>query len=181
MRDTLSHPLLPQAGAQGAAPCRWSLRRSSVAPAQFMAGMGIMAAIAVLVGLAGAAYGLWAITAWCVVELAFIALAGGHFARHARDGEDIELRADGTLVVEVHDGERVSRHVFDRGRARVIRHRAWSAADESLWLHCGRRQVRLARYLDRRRTCAFETDIRQALGTGPSRAPRLGAADTLFE
>lgn len=171
---------IPFPPAVGAVQRRWRLRRNCcVSPRQFIAGTGAIVAVATAVGLAGAWHGIWLIPLYCLAEVIGTAAAAFCFIRHARDGEDVALLRNGTLVVDLHEGQRVTRHVLHGQWVRIVR-RGTCAADLSVWLHEGRLRVRLARHLDPARLLAFEADIRQALAQRPSwSAGPLADAETV--
>lgn len=147
---------------------RWTLRRNcSVSPRQFLAGLAAVAAGTVAVSGILAALGIWMVLPFCIAELAGLAAAGLAFARHARDGEVITLREDGTMVVEVQQGGGVTRHVFNRAWVRLVRD-GQAPCDSALWLHYRGERLRLARHLDYGRLLAFEQEMRGAL---PWRGP----------
>ena len=144
----------------------WQLRRTCcVTPRQFLLGMGFTAGIALAVSLGFALRGLWPVAVYGAAEILLLAGAALSFTRHVRDGETIMLLADGRLVVDVQSGPAVTRHVFNRNWARLVRP---PDAPGSLWLHYGSFRLRLARHVPMEEHRRIEAELRHSL---PWRGP----------
>jgi uncharacterized membrane protein len=87
-------------------------RNCSISPQALAALLALTGGFAFAIGIAFALYGAWPILPFAGLEIAALAAAFYLNGRHAADYERIVL-ADGSLVVEVREGERVTTHRFN--------------------------------------------------------------------
>ncbi len=139
---------------------RWFLRRNcSITPTQ----LGWMYASLCVLSL-GIGAMFWATGATLVLPFAWLELTAVGFAflvyaRHATDGERIELRS-GRLVVELENGGTISRCEFARHEVRVEP----EAGDRSLIEVSGQgRRIRIGRFVRPEHRAALAREIRMAL------------------
>lgn len=88
--------------------CRheWHLKRNcSLSPRQLAMAYAVLFALSFAVALAFVLLGAWHVFAYAVLEMAAVALAFLHYARHATDHEHIALMDDCLLVERVSAGE----------------------------------------------------------------------------
>jgi len=101
------HPAIPDPG--------FSLtvkRNCSISPRALAWLLVLMAGFAFAIGIGFALYGAWPILPFAGLEAVALAAAFYLNGRHAADYERIALE-NGSVVVEVRDGERVATHRFD--------------------------------------------------------------------
>jgi uncharacterized membrane protein len=78
----------------------WLLKRNcSLSPRQATRAYGALCAAVLAIGLVFTLQGVWFVLAFALVEVAVLALALLHYARHATDQEHIAL-TDGCLLIE---------------------------------------------------------------------------------
>ena len=78
----------------------WRLKRNcSLSPSQAGKAYGVLCVFVLAIGGAFALRGVWFVTAFAVVEIAALAIALLHYARHATDQEHIAL-SEGCLLIE---------------------------------------------------------------------------------
>jgi len=87
-------------------------RNCSISPQALAVLLALIGGFAFAVGIAFALHGAWPILPFAGLEIAALAAAFYLNGRHAADYERIALE-DGSLVVEVRDGERVTTHRFN--------------------------------------------------------------------
>jgi uncharacterized membrane protein len=83
----------------------WMLKRNcSMSPRHAAIAYGVLCLGACAIGLAFALHGIWFVFAFALLEVAGIALALLHYARHATDCEHIALTADCLLIERLQAG-----------------------------------------------------------------------------
>ena len=87
-------------------------RNCSISPRALAVLLALIACFAFAIGVAFALHGAWPILPFAGLEVAALAVAFYLNGRHAADYERIALE-DGSLVVEVRDGEQVATHRFN--------------------------------------------------------------------
>jgi len=120
-------------------------RNCSISPRSLAMLLVLMACFAFAIGVAFALYGAWPILPFAGLEVAALAVAFYLNGRHAADYERIALE-DGSLVVEVRDGERVTTHRFDPHWVRVEVNE--TPRDVRLALRLHGRELEIGRHLD---------------------------------
>lgn len=93
----------------------WTLKRNcSLSPRQLIFAYAVLCIASLSVALMFTFYGAWIVLAFTVFEMALVALAFLHYARHATDHEHIALIDDCLLVERVEAGKvrqiRLDRH-----------------------------------------------------------------------
>lgn len=97
----------------------WILKRNcSLTPAQLVRAYGVLCALSFAVAAVFTLRGAWVVLAFATVEMAAVALAFLHYARHATDHEHIVL-VDGYLVVKRVEAGRVHQVRLDRCWTRI--------------------------------------------------------------
>ncbi len=85
----------------------WHLKRNcSMSPRQVARAYGALCLLVLTIGLAFALHGIWMVFGFAVLEVAALAVALLHYARHAGDREHISL-SEHCLLVERVDGAQV--------------------------------------------------------------------------
>jgi uncharacterized membrane protein len=85
----------------------WFLKRNcSLSPRQVGLAYGLLCLGALAIGLVFALRGIWFVFAFALLEIAAIALALLHYARHATDYEHITLSDNCLLIERIQAGER---------------------------------------------------------------------------
>lgn len=99
----------------------WLLQRNcSLSPRQLGLAYAIQCLISFLIaGLVLTLHGAWLVFAFAIVEMAALALAFLHYARHATDHEHIALTDTGLLVERVEAGHMLET-CLDPRRTRVV-------------------------------------------------------------
>jgi len=87
-------------------------RNCSISPRALAVLLALTGGLAFTIGIGFALYGAWPILPFAGLEIAALAAAFYLNGRHATDYERIALE-DGSLVIEVRDGERVATHRFN--------------------------------------------------------------------
>lgn len=139
----------------------WMLKRNcSLSPRQLAAAYGVLGLVSFLVsGAFVLSHGAWQIFSFAVLEMAGVALAFLHYARHATDHEHVALM-DGCLLVE-----------------RVLAGHAYRFRLDPCWTRvsgagCGEELVRLESrgvtiqvgcFVPLARRCKFAQELRQEL------------------
>ena len=91
----------------------WMLKRNcSLSPAQVARVYGTLCAIVLLIGLAFALLGAWLMLVFALLEIAGVACALLHYARHASDRERIAL-SEGCLLIERSEGGKLRQMRLD--------------------------------------------------------------------
>lgn len=139
---------------------QWRLRRNcSVTPAQLMSLYAMLA----LVSLTIAAFFWWhgavLVLPFTALELLALGAAFWVYARHATDGEVIELHPQGLRVQQEEAGQVVSEW-FDPARVRVGMP---NTADDLIEIRSGSRLIKVGRYLRPEVRHHLGQEIRQAL------------------
>lgn len=97
----------------------WHLKRNcSLTPAQTLRVYGALCAAVLGIGIVFLMHGAWIVLAFALLEVAAIALALLHYARHAGDRERLALQ-DGCLLVERIEAGRLKQLRLDPGWTRI--------------------------------------------------------------
>jgi uncharacterized membrane protein len=98
----------------------WVLKRNcSLSPRQLALAYGLLCLGAFAIALVFALQGIWAVLAFALLEMAGIACALLHYARHALDREHIAL-SDGCLLVERVQAGHCERVRLDPNWTRIV-------------------------------------------------------------
>lgn len=99
----------------------WLLERNcSLSPRQLGLAYGIQCFLSFMIAaLVLTLHGAWLVLAFAIIEMAAVAWAFLHYARHATDHEHISLTDSGLLVERVEAG-RVLQTLLDPRRTRVV-------------------------------------------------------------
>jgi uncharacterized membrane protein len=142
-------------------PSTWRLKRNcALRPLQYLGAMGFLMSLSAVVAAACWIRGIWLVPLFCGIELLGIAAAAIAYARHAVDGEIVQLTGDGRVRVEVDRGLRHTAYLFLTNQVRLIRP---TDAPDTLWLHHGATRIELASYASPATRDAFENELRQAI------------------
>ena len=120
-------------------------RNCSISPQALAVLLALIGGFAFAVGIAFALHGAWPILPFAGLEIAALAAAFYLNGRHAADYERIALE-DGSLVVEVRDGEQVATHRFNPHWVRLDV--SETPRDIRLVLRSHGRVVEIGRHLD---------------------------------
>lgn len=155
----MPHPVFRFATVSGQS-IRWFLKRNcSITPSQLGWLYVSLCMVSLGIGTAFWLHGAFMVLPFAWLELAAVGLAFILYARHASDGEKIELQ-DGRLVVELENGGTVERAEFLPHQVRVEP----QAGDRSLIEVSGPgRSVRVGRYVRPELRAALAREIRMAL------------------
>lgn len=137
------------------------LRPHALRPRQFFGVLGAIAAWLALVAGVALGLGYWPVALCCALVLAAAAAGFVHAARHALDGEQVHLHADGSLEVWSACGSALRCQRLPAAWLRV------QADATGLRLSSPGRQVRVATQLGAAARGRFAAELRAAL-----RAPR---------
>lgn len=97
----------------------WHLKRNcSLTPAQTLRVYGVLCAALLGIGMLFLMHGAWIVLAFALLEVAGIALALLHYARHAGDRERIAIQ-DACLLVERIEAGRLQQFRLDPGWTRI--------------------------------------------------------------
>ncbi|TCS32729.1 putative membrane protein [Paucimonas lemoignei] len=140
----------------------WLLKRNcSLTPRQSIAALGSLCLA--MLGLAVPfvlLYGAWLVLVFAAMEIAALAAAFVHFARHARDRERIVL-ADGSLLVERVEADNVHQFRLEPNWIRVEAPRRYG---DLIRLRCGGRYaVEVGRFVTVEKRKHLAEELRQAL------------------
>ncbi|KAF1048516.1 DUF2244 domain-containing protein [Xylophilus sp.] len=138
----------------------WSLRRNcSITPAQLAWLYGSLCLLSLAIGLWFWQMGARIVIGFAGLELLAVGIAFLAYARHAADGERIQLRGP-RLVVELEQAGRMQRAEFKRAWVRVEP----KAGDGSLIRLSGQgRSVEVGRYVRPELRAALASEIRLAV------------------
>jgi uncharacterized membrane protein len=120
-------------------------RNCSISPRALGGLLALVAGVSFGIGVAFALYGAWPILPFVGLEVAALAAAFYVNGRHATDYERIAF-ADGALVVEIRDGDRIEEHRFNPHWARLVVSDA--RRDVRLVLRSHGRELEIGRHLD---------------------------------
>jgi uncharacterized membrane protein len=113
----------PRINVQAAGdPAEFSLtlkRNCSMSPQALVWLLVFTACLSFAIGIGFALFGAWPVLPFVGIEVLALAIAFHAYARHALDYEQIRLK-EGTLEVEVCDGERRTAHRLDPAWVRVV-------------------------------------------------------------
>ncbi|MDM0043175.1 DUF2244 domain-containing protein [Variovorax dokdonensis] len=148
---------------------RWLLRRNcSVTPSQLGWLYASLCLVSLLIGAGFWWHGAPLVMPFAWVELAAVGVAFLVYARHAADGETIELQ-EGRLVVELENGGRWERTEFLPHQVRVEP----EVSDRSLITVSGQgRSVKVGRFVRPELRAALAREIRMALRAMPEQGHR---------
>ena len=120
-------------------------RNCSISPQALGGLLAFIAGVSFAIGVAFALYGAWPILPFVGLEVAALAAAFYVNGRHATDYERIAF-ADGALVVEVRDGDRIEEHSFNPHWVRLVV--SGARRDVRLALRSHGRALEIGRHLD---------------------------------
>lgn len=140
---------------------RLTLKRNcSISPAGFALVFGLLAALALTIGLGFAFAGAWLVLPFAGLEAIALGVAYLVYARRAADYERFEL-ANGRLTVEVADHGRTARHEFRARGARVCLEQAGLQA--RVLLREAGREMEIGRHLDAAARIAFAGELEKRI------------------
>jgi uncharacterized membrane protein len=136
-------------------------RNCSISPQALAWALAFIAGVSFAIGVAFALHGAWPILPFVGLEVAALAAAFYVNGRHATDYERIAL-AQGELVVEIRDGDRVEEHSFNPHWVRLVV--SGARRDLRLALRSHGKELEIGRHLDAsgRELLATELDGRLA-------------------
>jgi uncharacterized membrane protein len=141
-------------------------RNCSISPRALCWLLASIAGLSFGIAAVFALYGAWPILPFAGLEVAVLAAAFYVNGRHAIDYERIAL-ADGCLVVEIRDGDRIAEHRFDAHWVRLV---VTDARDPRVALRFHGRELEIGRHLDasgrRRLASALRERLDRANATG---------------
>jgi uncharacterized membrane protein len=120
-------------------------RNCSISPRALGGLLALVAGVSFAIGVGFALYGAWPILPFVGLEVAALAAAFYVNGRHATDYERIAL-ADGALVVEIRDGDRIEEHRFNPHWVRLVA--SGARRDVRLALRSHGRELEIGRHLD---------------------------------
>jgi len=139
-------------------------RNCSISPWALVWLLGVTACLSFAIGIAFAVLGAWPILPFVGLEVA--ALAGAFYVngRHATDYERITL-ADGSVAIEIRDGDRIEEHRFAACWVRLV----WRDAkqDARLLLRVQGKELEIGRHLDVPGRELLAMELRGQLGGSP--------------
>ena len=135
-------------------------RNCSMSPRAVLVVVSLTAAVCFGIGAFFAWQGLWLVLPFAGLEVAGLGAAFYVSGRHAGDYERYWLEP-GQLVVEVRDGERLSRHSFQAAWVRVVLQEGWR--DTRLALAVGGREFALGRHLPAAGRAVLARELTRAL------------------
>ncbi|MGD9951296.1 MAG: DUF2244 domain-containing protein [Burkholderiales bacterium] len=131
-------------------------RNCSISPRGLLLAYGMLAALSAGIAAGFALFGAWMILPFAGLELALLAGAFWLTARHAGDGERIEL-SGGRLRIEVREAERVRHYELD---ARVARVR-WE--EGHVMLRAPQAELEVGRHLEAEARAGFAAELGRRL------------------
>lgn len=138
----------------------WLLKRNcSLSPRQMAVAYAILFCASFAVALAFALRGAWQIIVFSVLEMACVALAFLHYARHATDCEHVALR-DGCLLIELVDGNQFRQFRLDPYWTRVA---SPNQQDRLVVLEARGVRVRVGRFVTEAKRLQFARELRKEL------------------
>ncbi|HEU4622089.1 MAG TPA: DUF2244 domain-containing protein [Burkholderiaceae bacterium] len=138
----------------------WRLSRTpALTPLQLAVWFGAVAAVSVVIAIGFASIGLWAMLPFAGIETAALIAAFVVYARHASDGERIEL-ADDALRIETTRGQRTTTIELPAYWARVETHRGSRC---EVRVRVGRRSVEIGRWVGEERRVQVARELATAL------------------
>ena len=138
-------------------------RNCSISPQALLWLLAFTACLSFAIGIWFSLFGAWPILPFVGLEVA--ALAGAFYVngRHATDFERITL-ADGLLVVEIRDGDRVAEHRFNPHWVRLVVSDA--GRDARLALRSQGTELGIGRHLDAPGREKLASELRGRLAAG---------------
>jgi uncharacterized membrane protein len=137
-------------------------RNCSITPRALLWILATMMLLSFGIGAGFAWFGAWMILPFAGLEMFALAAAFYLNGRHAGDYERIRL-ADGRLVVEVRDAERVARHEFNPAWVRLDERRL--GREVRVLLRSHGKELEIGRHLDSRSRASFTARLRHSLSS----------------
>jgi uncharacterized membrane protein len=135
-------------------------RNCSISPHALGALLALTAGLSFAIGVGFALYGAWPILPFVGLEVAALAAAFYVNGRHATDYERIAL-VEGSLVVEIRDGDRLEEHRFNPHWVRLVT--SGARRDVRVALRSHGRELQIGRHLDASGREALATALRERL------------------
>lgn len=135
-------------------------RNCSISPRELSCVLGMAMCVSFGIAAGFALFGAWLILPFAGVEMVALAAAFYMNGRHAADYERIIL-AEGRMVLEARDAERLARHEFNPAWVRIAERR--SGRECRLLLRSHGREFEIGRHLDAERRASLAVRLRYSL------------------
>jgi uncharacterized membrane protein len=153
--DTRVHTAVPESGFN-----LTFKRNCSISPRDLFRLLGIAMCVSFGIAAGFAWFGAWLILPFAGLEMLGLAAAFYVNGRHAADYERIAL-AEGRLLVEARDAERLAQYEFNPAWVRVAERRL--GREVRLLLRSHERELEVGRHLDAERRASLAAQLRRGL------------------